>query len=66
MNWTTASFINGTYSYPIVGINPERALAGLPISNALYFAGEAYHVTASGTVQGALETAAAAVKLMVQ
>jgi lysine-specific histone demethylase 1B len=66
MNWTTASFINGTYSYPIVGINPERALAGLPISNALYFAGEAYHATASGTVQGALETAAAAVKLMVQ
>ncbi len=66
MNWTTTSFINGTYSYPIVGINPERTLAGLPISNALYFAGEAYHPTASGTVQGALETAAAAVKSIVQ
>lgn len=63
-DWTLMPFIEGAYSFPMVGggISCRKTLSE-PIDNRLFFAGEATHYEGhSATVHGALETAFRAVK----
>lgn len=68
MNWTEEPYIRGTYTYPSVGLSADaRSLLAAPISNKLYFAGEAcadggHH----GTVHGAMESALFAVQKILE
>jgi monoamine oxidase len=53
-DWQADPFARGAYSYVAVGgIDAPRQL-GLPVEQTLYFAGEATHAAALGTVAGAL------------
>jgi monoamine oxidase len=63
MNWADMPYIRGTYSYPKPGMAPEtRGLLKVPVSNKIYFAGEAAHDGGHhGTVHGAMESALSAV-----
>ena len=63
-NWTQMPFIEGAYSFPVVGGGIQnRKVLSEPLNNQLFFAGEATHFEGhSGTVHGALETAFRAVK----
>lgn len=55
--WSTDPFSQGSYSFTKVGQRPEdRQRVAAPLSDTLYFAGEATHPTFSGTVHGAYET----------
>jgi monoamine oxidase len=57
-NWFANPYIQGTYSYPIVGSANARELLAAPIDNKIFFAGEATHTEGHwATVHGALETA---------
>ena len=43
-NWGDNPFIEGLYSYPLVGAPKDyRNILFEPIDNKIYFAGEAYH-----------------------
>jgi monoamine oxidase len=55
-DWQRDPFSRGAYSYLIAGALDAPAQLALPLSRALFFAGEATHATATGTVHGALET----------
>lgn len=59
MNWTEEQYIQGGYSYQMVGgTNEDRVNWAQPIDNKLYFAGEAASIEGDfGTIQGALESA---------
>jgi monoamine oxidase len=63
-NWTQMPYIEGAYSFPVVGGGIQnRKVLSEPLNNQLFFAGEATHFEGhSGTVHGALETAFRAVK----
>ena len=56
-NWTTNPFIKGAYSYSTVGMGNARTIAAQPVSDKLFFAGEAMNINGHHqTVQGAVET----------
>lgn len=57
-DWGNSSNIEGVYSYTKPGGAYARKIASQPISNKLYFAGEAMNTNKNyGTVHGAIETA---------
>ena len=58
-DWKRDQFIKGSNSYPLVGAtNQHRKDMATPLSNKLYFAGEATDATGdAGTVSGALNSA---------
>ncbi len=63
MDWRKMPFVRGAYSFPVVGggIIQRQKLAE-SVSGKVFFAGEATHTEGhSGTMHGALETAARAV-----
>lgn len=54
-NWKKDAFANGAYSYSV--LNGKEYLSKIkPIANTIYFAGEAYEHTNTGTVEAALES----------
>lgn len=58
MDWSKEPYIKGAYSYPVVGggLVFRKELAA-PVSERLFFAGEATHFAGhSGTVHGAVES----------
>ena len=67
-DWTKDEFIKGGFSYPLVGAtNVDRKDMSLPLSDKLYFAGEATDVEGdSGTVSGALNSAVRVVEEIVK
>jgi monoamine oxidase len=67
-DWTKDEYIKGGFSYPLVGTtNADRKDLGLPLADKLYFAGEATDVDGdSGTVSGALNSAARVVEEIVK
>ncbi len=67
-DWTKDEYIKGGFSYPLVGANNvDRKDLSLPLSDKLYFAGEATDVDGdSGTVSGALNSAARVVEEIVK
>lgn len=57
-DWGNENYINGVYSYTKVGGQSARAVARKPITNKLYFAGEAMNTRRNyGNVHGAIESA---------
>ncbi|HMO39312.1 MAG TPA: NAD(P)/FAD-dependent oxidoreductase [Saprospiraceae bacterium] len=57
-DWGNEKYINGVYSYTKVGGQTARAVARRPITNKLYFAGEAMNTNRNyGNVHGAIESA---------
>jgi hypothetical protein len=67
IDWWQEPFIRGAYSYPIEGSYPnsgppsgtsKRQILAQPISNKVFFAGEATNDNHPSTVHGALETGA--------
>ena len=58
-DWSKEEFIKGGYSYPLVNAtNDDRKNISLPISDKVFFAGEATDVNGdSGTINGALTSA---------
>ena len=67
-DWTKDEYIKGGFSYPLVGTtNADRKDLSLPLADKLYFAGEATDVDGdSGTVSGALNSAARVVEEVVK
>jgi monoamine oxidase len=62
-NWSDAPYVRGAYSYSTVHTEEAKELFASPLLHTLYFAGEAFGNT-MGTVEAALESAAAVVKRM--
>ncbi len=63
MDWKKEPYIRGCYSYPAMSEGNSRELLANSIQEKIYFAGEATNIEGhSGTIQGALESAATAVK----
>jgi monoamine oxidase len=59
--WTTNPYTKGAYSGALVGQVPVRTLLQQPISNQLWFAGEAINASGSrGVIQGAYRSGIAA------
>ncbi|NPE46208.1 flavin monoamine oxidase family protein [Sphingobacterium prati] len=57
-DWTKEPFIEGTYSFPMLGEGNAREVASSPIKNRIFFIGEAMNTNyAYGFIHGALETA---------
>jgi monoamine oxidase len=56
LNWQTDPYAQGAYSYVAVGGCESRAQLAAPVADTLFFAGEATHEGAAGTVHGALES----------
>lgn len=58
-NWTKEPYIRGAYSFPNVGsLSSNRLIIAEPVSNKLFFAGEATNINGNfGTIHGAVETA---------
>jgi monoamine oxidase len=55
LDWSTAPYISGGYSFETVGSAEARAVLSQPVSETLYFAGEAlYEGNAPATVEAAL------------
>ena len=55
-DWQSDPFSRGAYSYvPVGGLQASRQLAE-PVTNTLFFAGEATHDRLNGTVAGAIVT----------
>jgi monoamine oxidase len=64
-NWGTEAYAHGAYSYATVGSQAARAALATPVANTLFFAGEGlHHGIDSGTVEAALASAQAAVRVM--
>ncbi len=65
--WNEEPFVQGAWSAASVGGQPSRRVLMEPLRDRIFFAGEAVHETAWGTVQGAWESgeraAAAALRL---
>jgi len=62
-NWGAEPFSYGAYSYPTVGAPDFRAALGAPVTDTLFFAGEALvGGAAAGTVEAALVSGQAAVR----
>lgn len=64
MDWAKMPYVRGAYSYPIVGGGiAQREKLAAPVAGKLFFAGEATNAQGhSGTMHGAYESAARAVK----
>ncbi len=61
-DWGNEPFIRGAYSYSKVGTSNAREIIAGPLSDKVYFAGEATHTQGHfATVHGAMETALRAV-----
>jgi len=57
-DWSSEPYIEGTYSYPLVGIGNARKIAASPIDHTLFFIGEAMNTElAHGYIHGAMDTA---------
>lgn len=57
LDWETAPFIRGGYSFETIGGEADRTIMGTPIGETLYFAGEAvYEGPAPGTVEAAFRS----------
>jgi monoamine oxidase len=57
LNYTTKPFIKGAYGYSTIGMGDARQIAAKPISEKLYFAGEAMNTNGHHqTVHGAVES----------
>lgn len=55
--WTNNPYIKGAYTFPTVGMGNAREVLQVPISERLFFAGEATHSDGNAaTVHGAIET----------
>jgi monoamine oxidase len=64
-NWGTESYAYGAYSYATVGSQAARAALATPVADTLFFAGEGlHHGIDSGTVEAALASAQATVRVM--
>lgn len=64
-DWGHEPFIEGVYSYAKPGMGTQRLIAQLPLGNKVFFAGEAFNDAGNnGTVHGAIQTAAHAVRQM--
>jgi monoamine oxidase len=62
-NWLQEPYIEGAYSYPSPGSEGKREILAAPVSNKLYFAGEATNYNGHlATVHGAMESGYRAVK----
>lgn len=60
INWTDDPFSCGAYAYSMVGSSRARQVLNSPVSETLFFAGEAlYDGPAIGTVEAALQSAKA-------
>jgi monoamine oxidase len=56
LDWSTAPFVRGGYSFETVGAAKGRALLSQPFWESIYFAGEAlYESESPGTVEAALQ-----------
>lgn len=55
-DWQQDRFSRGAYSYVAVGGGDARQQLATPMGNTLFFAGEATHVDAAATVDGALQS----------
>jgi monoamine oxidase len=57
LDWSSAPYIGGGYSFETVGSAEARALLSQPVRNTLYFAGEAlYEGTVPATVEAAFSS----------
>lgn len=58
-DWTKEKYIQGGFSYPLVGTTIDtRKTLGLPVGDSLFFAGEATDINGeAGTLNGALASA---------
>lgn len=58
-DWTKMTYIKGGYSYPLAGATmDDRKALGQPVSNKLFFAGEATDVSGqAGMINGAMASA---------
>ncbi len=67
-DWTKDEFTKGGFSYPLVGAtNEHRKSMAAPLSNKIYFAGEATDITGdAGSVSGALNSAVRVVEEVVK
>jgi monoamine oxidase len=64
-NWGAEPYTYGAYSYATVGSQAARAALATPVADTLFFAGEGlHHGIDSGTVEAALASAQAAVRVM--
>jgi monoamine oxidase len=64
-NWGTEAYAYGAYSYATVGSAAARAALATPVADTLFFAGEGlHHGLDSGTVEAALASAEAAVRVI--
>ena len=61
-NWQADPFSRGAYSYAAVGGQRAHATLGKPLSNTLFFAGEATSGDQTATVAGAIESGKRAAK----
>jgi monoamine oxidase len=64
-NWHAKPYSRGAYSYETLKSRKAREVLKTPLEHTLFFAGEALGNT-SGTVESALESAAYAVKMMLE
>ena len=60
-DWSKEPFFYGSYTYPTIGAHHLRENIGKPVSNCLFFCGEATHTGINPCVHGAFETASRAV-----
>lgn len=56
LDWSKEENVRGAYTYPCVGAHGAREILSAPLSDALYFAGEATHHGANPCLQAAMET----------
>ena len=60
VGWSQERLVQGAYTHPTVNAGDSRALLAAPVSNTLFFAGEATHTGVNPCLQGAMETGARA------
>jgi monoamine oxidase len=65
-DWHQDPYARGGYSYVLVGGQGARAALAAPLSDTLYFAGEATDMDEAGTVAGALRSGARAAREMLR
>lgn len=63
-DWQADPYARGAYSYVATGGVGARAALAAPVADTLFFAGEATHEEAAGTVHGALESGVRAAQEM--
>jgi len=56
VNWAHERFVQGAYTYPSPNVGASREVLAAPVSNMLFFAGEATHTGVNPCLHGAMET----------